>query len=271
MDWTLSRGRYGIIHVSGGRTSAYMLRRILDLCGSLPDNIRAVFCNTGKERPETLDFLNEIETRWQVPIVWLEYDYREESKGGIKDPKRHYRVVDYATASRDGEPFDALIRAKKMLPNISMRFCTEELKIETARRWAQRGLGWHPRDVIGYLGIRADEPERIRKAIFKHCRTAYPLFDAGVTETEVLGFWNRHSFDLQLRTDQSNCDACFLKGKRNLVRLLREEPAIATWWIDQEDKRGKTFSSRYSYRELLADGSFDLPFDEPAVSCFCGD
>ena len=40
------------IHFSGGRTSAYMLRRHLDAYGgTLPEGVRVVFCNTGKERP----------------------------------------------------------------------------------------------------------------------------------------------------------------------------------------------------------------------------
>lgn len=40
-----------IINVSGGRTSALMLRRILDAHGgALPGDAHAVFQNTGKER-----------------------------------------------------------------------------------------------------------------------------------------------------------------------------------------------------------------------------
>lgn len=41
------------INFSGGRTSAYMLYRILEAYGyELPHNVRCVFCNTGKERGE---------------------------------------------------------------------------------------------------------------------------------------------------------------------------------------------------------------------------
>ena len=63
-----------IISFSGGRTSAYMLRMLLDEHdGTLPDDWITIFTNTGKEKPETLDFVNQCSIRWNVPIVWLEY------------------------------------------------------------------------------------------------------------------------------------------------------------------------------------------------------
>jgi NH3-dependent NAD+ synthetase len=40
-----------VVNVSGGRTSAHMLRLILAACGGrLPRDVFAVFCNTGDER-----------------------------------------------------------------------------------------------------------------------------------------------------------------------------------------------------------------------------
>ena len=53
--------RPAVISVSGGRTSACMLRHILDAHGGrLPDDIAVVFANTGMERPETLDFRHHL-------------------------------------------------------------------------------------------------------------------------------------------------------------------------------------------------------------------
>ena len=61
------------LNFSGGRSSAFMLRNILDAYGgALPSHIIAVFANTGKEFEQTLDFVHECETRWDAPIIWLE-------------------------------------------------------------------------------------------------------------------------------------------------------------------------------------------------------
>lgn len=48
-----------VVSFSGGRTSGYMLWHILNAHnGVMPDGVKVVFCNTGKERPETLDFVD---------------------------------------------------------------------------------------------------------------------------------------------------------------------------------------------------------------------
>ena len=61
-----------LISFSGGRTSAYMLYHILQAHGgSLPDDIYVTFANTGKEMPETLDFVHDCGVHWDVKIHWL--------------------------------------------------------------------------------------------------------------------------------------------------------------------------------------------------------
>ena len=83
------------IAFSGGRTSAYMLHRIVLANGGLPeDRVEVTFQNTGKERPETLDFVQEVGQRFGVLITWLEYR-----------PKMPlFEVVGYQGASRDRMP-----------------------------------------------------------------------------------------------------------------------------------------------------------------------
>ena len=92
------------ISFSGGRTSAYMLHRVLESNGGLPVEALVCFANTGKECEETLDFVRDCSVNWQVPITWVEYAAAEETKD-------RYKLVTFDTASRDGEPFEALILA----------------------------------------------------------------------------------------------------------------------------------------------------------------
>ena len=88
------------ISFSGGRTSAYMLWRVLQANGGLPADTVVCFANTGKEVEATLRFVRGCAKHWQVPIHWLEYRPTEPG----------FAVVDFDTASRKGEPFEALIR-----------------------------------------------------------------------------------------------------------------------------------------------------------------
>ncbi len=118
-----------LVSFSGGRSSGYMLKKILNAHkGRLPKDIYVVFANTGREVPETLDFVHQCSEKWNVKIYWLEFKYDPESR-----PKYTTVEVDYFTASRNGEPFSELIEAKKFLPNPMMRFCTQELKVRRMR------------------------------------------------------------------------------------------------------------------------------------------
>lgn len=290
-----------IISFSGGRTSGLMLRRHLDAHGgTLPPDRVVVFCNTGKEREETLVFVHECATRWGVPIVWLEYVATPSGKFRKKDGKelwRHtYRVVDFLTASRHGEPFENVIATRRFLPNPVMRFCTGEMKIKTPNRFVRFGLGWG--EYTNAIGFRADEPDRVANMLHHH-KTApldrqlllfedheeedeeespgawkkkvpgetpvCPLFAAGITREDVMEFWSRQEFDLQLKPYEGNCDGCFLKGVQKLLWTFWDRPELADWWAEQERKiaiagtakRSATFrSDRPPYRELklLAQG-----------------
>jgi len=281
--------RPAIINFSGGRSSAYMTYHLIERYGGyLPRDAVVVFCNTGKEHPATLDFVQECSDRWLLPIRWLEFRYRAEAAGGRRDPKYHFEEVCYETASRDGEPFEALIRAKTMIPNIGKRFCTTELKVNTARWFCQRKLGW--RTFTNYLGMRADEPKRISQSLMEECRVEYPLYHAGVTREQIARFWRSQRFDLRIDNEQGNCDLCFMKATPKLLRLIRADPDSADWWVEQERmvleaKRGMMrdianaqFHYRRTYgslREVALTQGDQLPMfdagDEEDIPCFCGD
>jgi 3'-phosphoadenosine 5'-phosphosulfate sulfotransferase (PAPS reductase)/FAD synthetase len=97
-----------------------MLWRVLQSHGGkLPNEAIVCFANTGKEEEETLKFVRECGRQWHVPITWVEY----------RNDDKDYEIVDYETASRNGEPFEAIIRKRQYLPNPVTRFCTVELKI----------------------------------------------------------------------------------------------------------------------------------------------
>ena len=224
--------RPAVISFSGGRTSAYMLRRIIDAYGGrLPSGISAVFANTGLERQETLDFVDICAREWGVEISWVEY---------LWDAPHRTRIVDHATASRNGEPYAALIDRKGFVPSHGLRYCTGFLKRDRIESFARHRLGlkrWH-----SVIGLRADEPRRVWRMRARDCgsrtgaRAVLPLADAGVREADVIDWWKQQPFDLGIPGYAGNCDCCFLKGRAKLIRIIREDPTLADWWIEQEAK-----------------------------------
>jgi len=57
---------------SGGRTSAFM-GLFLQNYNKYKDFDKVfIFANTGKEREETLEFINECDKQWKLNVVWLE-------------------------------------------------------------------------------------------------------------------------------------------------------------------------------------------------------
>lgn len=217
-----------------------MLWHILAATRELAADVQVVFANTGKEREETLEFVQECSKRWRVPIHWLEF-----RPGSFQE-------VNFEIASRHGEPFAALIKSKQYLPNPLTRFCTIELKIRTFKRYAL-SLGWkHWTNVIG---LRADEMhrvEKLQKRSRERWKTIAPMAAAGAAEADVLAFWRRQPFDLKLKRHEGNCDLCYLKGAGKISAILRDRPELADWWIAREKELGKTFRiDRPSYAQML--------------------
>ena len=263
----------------GGRTSGYMLYKILEAHQmSLPEEAVVCFANTGKEDEATLKFVNDCSVNWNVPIIWLEYTDAEESKD-------RWKQVTYETASRNGEPFEAVIRKKNYLPNPVTRFCTIEMKIRTIANYLlsigmceKRSHG----EYMSWVGIRADEPRRAAKIP----RDRTPLVAAGVSKEMVGEFWRNQSFDLELPningvTYHGNCDLCFLKGASQTMSLITEKPERAVWWAKMEalalasKPDGARFrKDRPSYASMMQftqDQTDMFDPNEETIACFCGD
>ena len=172
-----------------------------------------------------------------MTIVWLEF----------RDDEAEFAVVDYATASRHGEPFEALIRKRKYLPNPVTRFCTIDLKIRIIHKYLRSlGLSTEEAPVDMMTGIRTDEPRRVVKirhrkstSESKWATMVIPLADACVGVQDVSEFWARQSFDLMLptingRTLEGNCDLCFLKGAKQVYSIIARDRPKAEWWARME-------------------------------------
>ena len=259
------------ISFSGGRTSAYMLHKVLQNGGGqLPNEAKVVFANTGKEDEATLKFVQDCSEHWNVPITWLEYVDAEETKD-------RWKLVNFETASRNGEPFEAMIERKKYLPNTFARFCTQELKILPIDKY-MKSLGHE--EYVTFVGIRADEQRRVAKMKNNKDIKETPLATAGISVGDVLDFWSKQPFDLDTITVNgnsllSNCDLCFLKKADHLMGLIIDKPERAIWWANMEKKVNARFNQAHpSYSDML---NFNVSqqklfnSNEETIACFCGD
>jgi 3'-phosphoadenosine 5'-phosphosulfate sulfotransferase (PAPS reductase)/FAD synthetase len=273
-----------VISFSGGRSSGFMLHNIIDAHGgTLPDDIKVIFANTGLEHHETYEFIHRIEEEW-CKVVWLEYTTKDPSKIEVGKPSKNatYKIVDYQNANRTGEPFRKLIfqnttgNGQPFLPNPVMRLCTAYLKIRTLIKYIKNDLGWT--EWNNCIGLRVDEQRRVQKmkGSIKAENTIMPMAEAGHGNDNVKSFWKDHPLDLKLPLDSNifgNCVGCFLKGYKKLEAIAREEPEQLDWWIQQEKEVGQTFvKDRPDYETIKQDAHLQQAFDfGDTIDCFCTD
>lgn len=229
------------ISFSGGRTSAYMLHYLWFEWPHRDEwEKKVVFANTGKEAQETLQFVKDCEDYWDIPIIWVEgIPYTEKGWGVIA------KIVSFETASRKGEPFEAMI-SKLGIPTTHSPFCSDQLKAEPMKAY-MRQIGW--KNYYTAIGIRGDELDRVSSKYIKD-RLLYPLMGStnhpvlgriegkATAKPEILEWWDRQPFDLKVKKGKGNCDNCWKKNLLTLALNMRDDPASFDWWQAMTDKYG---------------------------------
>lgn len=224
---------------SGGRTSAFMAKFIKEYDKYKSYDKLFVFANTGKEKEETLLFINKCDKEWDLGIVWLEAKVIKEKGKGTT-----YNIVDFETASRNGEPFIDMLE-KYPMPNNFASNCTRELKLSPINKYV-KDLGYN--SVTTAMGIRYDEKHRKSNTAEKQ-NIIYPLCnDLKVDSEFIRNWWDRQCFDLELKDYEGNCDLCFKKSVRKRLTLIKENPQIAKWWLEVEDKYSSDKIPRFDLR-----------------------
>lgn len=210
-------GKVAIVAFSGGESSAYLLKLILEKY-SATHRIIVCFCNTGEEDEETFIFAKKIQDHFDVEVVWLEY-----RRG------RNFEVVNFDTAYRKTEyevengypkhPFRFWIEDYGF-PQYPNRTCTREMKERTISRYLS-SIGVMPRMCVRCVGIRFDEISN-RTPDPKH---HYELILQGVTKAKVNRFFiNEMPFRLEIPSYLGNCGACISKAIRSLCTISRTRP-----------------------------------------------
>ncbi len=158
---------HNIISVSGGKDSTALLLLAIE---RQPDNLEAVFADTGNEHQITYDYVQYLNDK-VFPIRTVRADFTRQIAG-----KREYvltkwadkgvsqETIDRAAAALvpTGNPFLDLCIWKGRFPSSQAAFCSEFLKRDPIIKQVQSPHLDAGNDVISWQGVRRDESLRRR-------------------------------------------------------------------------------------------------------------
>lgn len=201
-----------ILGLSGGKDSTALALFMRD---KIPD-MEYVFCDTGSELDETIDYLNQVEAYLGKKIV---------------------RLNPTATFDHWLEVFNGY------LPAPNMRWCTKLLKLRPFEEYIGDG------NVVSYVGIRADE-DRIGYISTKpNIQAVFPLKEYDIDHDGVMKILTDSGIGLppylNWGRSHSGCYFCFFQKPIEWVRLLENYPRLfdkAQSYEKISDEPGKTFT-----------------------------
>lgn len=220
-----------LVSVSGGETSLFMA---IWLWLHKQDEYEMifVFANTGQENEETLIFLKKCAEYFGINIIWIEADVKDGKGNGTR-----FKLTDFENASRNGEPFEAVIK-KYGIPNTSFLHCTRELKMNPIKAYAKSV--WGKEKYYLAIGIRIDEFDRMNANKDK-LRIIYPLIAKEMkpmTKPMINFWWKQQPFRLELKGYQGNCITCYKKSDKKLFQIAKENPKAFDFFDRMEQKYG---------------------------------
>jgi len=189
------------------------------------------------------------------------------------------------------DSFDKAIDKKMMLPNMSMRYCTTQLKILPIADWVIKNIEF---PVFVNQGIRYDENERaktqkgereyVNKVIIgKHKNgknkwkeyfwavANYPLIINKVLHPHVQEFWKDKNIEFPL---DSNCVGCFWKDVQQLRKNWDDQTNKMQWFANQETRRNHFFKPNIDYNQIKNIGlqlDFNFGTGSGCQAGFCTD
>lgn len=216
------------ISFSGGETSAFMTRWLQRNNWLGYEDVQVVFANTGQEHEKTLEFVQRCDDEFGWGVVCVEAVVHHGERKGCT-----HRIVDFASANRDGAVFEEMIK-KYGIPNRAYNHCNRELKLNPMKSY-MRSLGWQAYDTA--IGIRVDEIDRMVKDATKR-RIVYPLIShRPTTKPEINAWWASQAFRLELTGFEGNCKWCWKKSLRKHLTL-----AAHHWdWFDFPDRMERKY------------------------------
>jgi 3'-phosphoadenosine 5'-phosphosulfate sulfotransferase (PAPS reductase)/FAD synthetase len=196
-----------------------MTKLLLDNWSDRYDFI-VTFANTGLEHPKTLDFIHNCDTHFGFNTVWLESVVHHDKRSAPT-----HKVVDYASAARNGGPFEEVIK-KYGVPNQKFPGCTRDLKLNPIKSYL-KSLGINEHEVPTAIGIRTDELRRVNPKVAQARTLIYPLINTWPSDKQdVLDWWEDQAFDLGIDEFEGNCLGCWKKSFKKHFMQIERDPSV---------------------------------------------
>lgn len=162
--------------------------------------------------------------------------------------------------------FESWIDKKGMLPNMTMRYCTTELKIIPIAEYVINNIDC---PVIMNQGIRYDEIERMKKGEnlkyvnkiivgknnngknkwkeYYWADAQYPLIRDKILHYHVQKYWSDKSIEFP---SDSNCVGCFWKDVQQLRKNWDDNTSKMEWFSEQEIRKNHFFKPNINYSQI---------------------
>lgn len=208
-----------IVSFSGGRSSAllvYLMKK------QHPDT-DFVFMDTGAEHPKTYEFVKNVVNYFDINLTCLRVVVNPELGSG-----NSYRIISLDELKQDLQPFRDVCY-KYGLPYLGGAFCTRAMKLEPFTRYCNNKYGKN--NYQTWLGIRADEPKRLKPKDGYKFLAEISDFD----KQDIINWWKRQPFDLEIPEHLGNCVFCIKKSISKIALATRDEHKMAQNFINLID------------------------------------
>ncbi len=217
-----------LIHVvsfSAGRSSAYLVYLMERARREFGWIVHYVFCDTGVEAPATYAFLRNCIKHWDLydRITILRADVNpvlgEGNSYKIFQPEDLMNTVKMPPF----EPFMSMMQ-KYGTPHIGGPYCSERMKKDVFDAYCKDRFG--KKNYVTWLGIRADEPARLKpKPGIKYLGD---LVDHD--KQDIIEWWSHQDFDLDLDEWEGNCLFCIKKSTAKIALAAKQNPGFLNMW-----------------------------------------
>ena len=223
-----------VVSLSGGKDSTAMLLRMLE--ENMPVDV-VLFCDTGLEFPQLYEHIRKVEKNTGIKVTTVRSEYTFEYLFSEKPIKRKKPDLQDRLGYSWAGPL--------------MRWCTNLLKNVPREKYLRELRQKY--NVVEYIGIAADEQERITHKCNSRANVRLPLVEWGMSESDCLAYCRERGYDwggLYDIFDRVSCWCCPLQSLDELRKLYRNFPDLWAKLKEWDNKTWRTFKQGHSVEKL---------------------